>query len=95
MKTGPAGTQRVLDLAQQAVRGSRFAESGIEGPENIPLSNPPVEFGAMMRAEMARFAKVIEAANIRIEQALLRPGASSAPPRGHAFTRASGSVAWR
>jgi tripartite-type tricarboxylate transporter receptor subunit TctC len=67
----PAGTPRaIVDrlnsalatvLRQPQVR-ERYAALGIE-----PVGNSPAEFGAQMRADLARWEKVVKAANIRVD----------------------------
>ena len=40
----------------------RYATLGIE-----PIGNTPEEFGAQIRADLARWEKVVKAANVRLE----------------------------
>jgi tripartite-type tricarboxylate transporter receptor subunit TctC len=68
---GPAGmpadaVAKVHDAAVRAlatpVVKERFASLGVQ-----PVGNTPEQWGAEIRADMARWAKVIKAANIKVE----------------------------
>lgn len=49
-------------MLQLADVKDRFADLGID-----PAYAPPVELGALMRAEIDRFAQIIRTAGIRVE----------------------------
>ena len=48
--------------AAVGVREERYAVLGIE-----PVGNSPAEFAAQVRADLARWEKVVKAANVRVE----------------------------
>ena len=55
------GDATLILVAHPSVR-ERYAALGID-----PVGNSPEEFGAQVRADLARWEKVVRAANIRIE----------------------------
>jgi len=67
----PASTPRpVIDkLSKEAARprcGTAFVREP-RGPRISPSANSPQEFGDQVRADLARWEKVVEAANVRVE----------------------------
>jgi tripartite-type tricarboxylate transporter receptor subunit TctC len=68
----PAGVPRAIvdKLAQEVVAIVRLPEIGktFEAAGAIPIGSRPVEFGAFLKAETAKWAKVIKDAGIKLEQ---------------------------
>ena len=67
----PGGTPRVIidKLAAEINRVLRMSDvrEKLESQGMRPLISTPEQFGAHLKSEMAKFAKIVEAANIKIE----------------------------
>ena len=67
----PAGTPKVaidrLSKEIQAIVKAKDVTSKLNEEAVIPIGNPPEEFAKHIRAELARWAKVIKAAKIELE----------------------------